>query len=137
MPPGRAGVVTVLFGVCIVSTGCPTVHALCCMVIATAPGTTCVPPMPIPVLALGVSGTGTCASAQGAKTRQIFARPDRPMGLPAGGPTDRPVWVPVRFPRFEIRTDWMVPLEVTGSDTWTGPNWPPLKPMVVICVGPT
>ena len=21
----------------------------------------------------------------------------------------------------------LVSLEVTGSDTWTGPNWPPLK----------
>jgi hypothetical protein len=130
MPLGRVGVVMVLFGVWIVIGGWPTVHGPCCMVSATPPGMNCVPPTPIPVPAVGVSGTGTCAYGQGAKIRQIFAIPERPMAWGAGGPAERPVRVAAWFTRFEIRTDWMVGLDVTGSDTLIGPNWPPVKAIV-------
>jgi hypothetical protein len=107
------------------------------MVSATPPGMICVPPTPIPVAAVGVSGTGTCAYGQGAKIRQIFAIPERPSVLGAGGPAERPVRMPLRFTRFEIRTDWMVGLDVTGSDTLTGPNWPKPKAIVEMWSFPT
>ena len=111
--------------------GWPTVHGWCCMVSATAPGTVCVPPMPMPIPpVVGVSGTFTAEMHAGPKIRQTFTRPERPMGLADGGPAERPVAVPVRFAMPDIRSDWMVALDVTGSDVLIGPNCPPLNKMV-------
>jgi hypothetical protein len=135
MPPGRVGVVMAVFGVWMVMGGWPIVHGEWYMVSATPPGMTCVPPTPIPVPAVGESGTGTGTHGPPLKTRQIFAIPERPIGLGAGGPPERPVRVPVRLKRFEIRTDWMVPLDVTGSDALMGPNWPAEKLIVEMCAG--
>ena len=135
MPPGRVGVVTVLPGVWMVIGGTPSVHGLWFMVRFTPPVNCCVPPMPSPFgptvgLGVGVRGTGTCAYGQGAKIRQIFARPERPMVWGRPGPAERPVRVALRFTRFEIRTDWMVALDVTGNDALIGPNWPAVKAIV-------
>jgi hypothetical protein len=56
--------------------------------------------------------------------------PERPMGLGAGGPAERPLREAPVLTRLEIRTDWMVALDVTGNESWIGPNCPQVKPIV-------
>jgi hypothetical protein len=107
----------------------PTVQALCCMVIATAPGMFCVPPTPSPVPPAGVSGTVTFAYWHGAKTRQIFAVPARPIWPPPGAP-ERPVKLPLVFDIPVKITELMVTLDVTGSELVTGPRSPALIAML-------
>jgi hypothetical protein len=123
-PPGRVGTEIVLFGVWMVMVGWPIVQGLCCMVMATAPGTVCAPPTPNPAPPAGVSGTTTLAYMQAANFKQIFAVPERPMGPPPGA-AERPAKLAPRFAIPVKITELMVAFEVTGSESLTGPRSPP------------
>ena len=70
----------------------------------------------------GLSGTLTAAYWQGAKSRQIFAQPDTPIGPPPGGPPEMPLMMPGRFATPVKTTELMVGLLVTGRLAVIGPS---------------
>ena len=125
-PPGSTGVVILVLGVWIVITGCPIVQGACWSVIWTGPGTVTVPPIPMPAPpVVGASGNGMLAYWQGAKNRQIFAVPERPMVPPPGGPPEIAGNEPVRFCiPVKIRLFVEMPPAVIGRLVVIGPMAP-------------